>query len=110
MSNKIKNLLLQGCNVIYDTKLSVFDYKEVLDVWLKYKKENKLYLLENDKHVVKNIFDFHKKNIDHVILYYSKELLDCLIMCKIDNKYINVKIPSDNCIHVVNKSFIAVYS
>lgn len=110
MSEKIKKILLQDCNVIYNTKLSVFDYNEVINVWLKYKNENKLYLLENDKHVVKTVFDFHKKNIDHVILYYSNELLDCLLMCKIDNKYMNIQMRSEYSIQKFNRSFIAVYS
>ena len=90
--------------------MSVFDYNEVINVWLKYKNENKLILLDEDKHIVKDVFDFHKENIDHVILYYSKELLDCLIMCRIDNKYINIQIPSEEKIRKFNKSFIAVYS
>ena len=110
MCDKIKNLLLQECNVIYNTNLSVCNYNEVIDVWLKYKNENKLLLMENDLHIVKNVFDFHKENIDHVILYYSKELMDCLIMCRIDNRYINIQIPSEDKIRNFNKSFIAVYS
>ena len=110
MCDKIKNLLLQDCNVIYNTKLSVNDYNEVINVWLKYKNENKLFLMEEDHHIVKSVFDFHKENIDHVILYYSKELLDCLVMCRIDNRYINIQIPSEENIRKYNKSFIAVYS
>ena len=110
MCDKIKNLLLQDCNIIYNTKLSVIDYNEVINVWLKYKNENKLFLFDEDKHIVKNVFDFHKENIDHVILYYSKELLNCLIMCKIDNKYINIMIPGEEKIRKHNKSFIAIYS
>ena len=110
MCDKIKNLLLQDCNVIYNTKLNVENYNEVIDVWLRYKNENKLFLLEEDKHIVKNVFDFHKENIDHVILYYSKDLLDCLIMCRIDSRYINIQIPSEENIRKFNKSFIAVYS
>ena len=35
-------------------------------------------------HLVKSVFDFHKENIDHIILYFSKELLDCLLICRID--------------------------
>ena len=110
MCDKIKNLLLQDCNAIYTTKLSVFDYNEVINVWLKYKNENTLILHEDEHYIVKNVFEFHKENIDHVILYYSKELIDCLIMCKIDNKYINIQIPSEHNIRNFNKSFIAVYS
>ena len=104
--DKIKNLLLQDFNVIYNTNLSVCDYNEVIDVWLKYKNENKLFLMEEDHHIVKNVFDFHKENIDHVILYYSKELMDCLIMCRIDNRYINIQIPSEDKIRSFNKSLL----
>jgi len=109
MYDKIKNLLLQECNVIYKTNLSVKDYNEVINLWLKYKKENKLYLLDADKNIIKDIFEFHKKDIDHVILYYSKELLECLIMCKINNKYKNIQMPCYDNIVNYKKSFIAVY-
>lgn len=110
MYDKIKNLLLQDCNVIYNTKLSVDNYNEVIDVWLRYKNENNLLLIEEDRHIIKSVFDFHKENKDHIILYYSKELLDCLIMCRIDKRYINIQIPSEEKIRNFNKSFIAVYS
>lgn len=108
---KIKKLLLQNSNVIYNIKLSVLNYKEVILAWKNYKSKNELNILdEHDKHIIKNIFNFHKLSIDHIILYYSKELIDCLIMCKINNKYINLQIPTNDLISNLNRSFIAVYA
>ena len=110
MAEKIKELLLQECNIVYDTKLNVSNYNDVINVWLQYKNEKKLNIDEENSYLIKSIFDFHEKNIDHVILYYSKQMLDCLIMCRIDNRYINIQIPSEDKIRNFNKSFIAVYS
>tara|TARA_B100000902_G_C26576984_1_gene559273 strand:+ start:32 stop:364 length:333 start_codon:yes stop_codon:yes gene_type:complete len=109
MIEKIRKLLLQECNVLYNTKLNVENYEQVINVWLKYKNEKKLYLDMENRHLIKSIFDFHKKNIDHVILYYSKGMIDSLIMCKINDKYVNIKLPIENNVFSIKKSFIAVY-
>lgn len=109
MIGKIRKLLLQECNVLYNTKLNVDNYEEVVNVWLKYKNEKKLYLDKENIHLIKSIFDFHKKNIDHIILYYSEGMIDSLIMCKINGKYVNIKLPVENNILNIKKSFIAVY-
>ena len=109
MLEKIKNLLLQGSNVIYDTNISIEDYEVVLKMWLNYKKTGKIYLKDDDLYLVKSVFDFHKKEIDHIILYFSKELLECLLLCRIDGMYKNILIPADQNILDIHKSFIAVY-
>ena len=36
-------------------------------------------------------------------------MLDCLIMCKVNEKYMNIQIPTENNIVDLNRSFIAVY-
>lgn len=109
MLEKIKKLLLQGSNVIYDTNISIENYEQVLKMWLNYKKTGKIYLKDDDLYLVKSVFDFHKKEIDHIILYFSKELLDCLLLCRINGKYKNILIPAEQNILDLNKSFIAVY-
>ena len=109
MAEKIKELLLQECNIVYDTKLNVSNYNDVINVWLQYKNEKKLNIDEENSYLIKSIFDFHEKNIDHVILYYSKHMMDCLIMCKVNEKYMNIQIPTEENIIHLNRSFIAVY-
>ena len=43
---------------------------------------------------IKDIFDFHLSNINHVILFYSKNKKNALLMGKIDKKYINIIVPA----------------
>ena len=66
-------------------------YKEVINIWKLYKNEKKIY---NDDFLIKDIFDFHLSNVNHVILFYSKNNKNALLMGKIDNEYINLIIPS----------------
>ena len=53
MIEKIRKLLLQECNVLYNTKLNVENYEQVINVWLKYKNEKKLYLDMENRHLIK---------------------------------------------------------
>ena len=104
---RIKHILKQGCNIIYKLNLEVQSYKNVIDVWKKYKHNNML-LVHNDRDVINDIFNFHKSNTDHVILYHTKYNENCLLMCKINGKYINLLIPAVE-INQEQKSFAAVY-
>ena len=36
-------------------------------------------------------------------------MIDSLIMCKINDKYVNIKLPIENNVFSIKKSFIAVY-
>ncbi len=105
---RIKNLLNQGCNVIYKLNLEVSSYKNVVDVWKNYKYNNRLDVYSNDRGIINDIFNFHKSNIDHVILYHTKYNENCLLMCKIGGRYLNLLIPAVE-INRDQKSFIAVY-
>ena len=55
-----------------------------------------------------NIFELRKKNADHIALYYSKNQDNCLLMCKISGKFINLLLPALE-INLRERSFIAVY-
>ena len=70
---KIKQILNQGCNVVYRLKLEVDAYKSVIDVWKTYKRVNTLSIVTSDRRIIKEIFDFHKTINDHVILYFSRK-------------------------------------
>ena len=105
---KIKQILNQGCNVVYRLKLEVDAYKSVIDVWKTYKRINTLGIVTSDRRIIKEIFDFHKTINDHVILYFSSKKENCLLMCKINNEYINLLVPAVE-INQDQKSFAAVY-
>jgi len=100
---KIRELIKQPCNIARTVPFIVNNYKDVLKQWRSYKNG----VIINDKNLC-DIFNFHNDNIDHILLYWSSNQEDCLLMCKISNKYINLCIPMmlDN----VEKSFIATYT
>jgi hypothetical protein len=111
---KIKQILNQGCNIVYRLKMEVNAYKSVVDVWKNYKHNNTLSITTSDRRIIKEIFDFHKTINNHVILYFSSKKENCLLMCKINkckinNEYINLLIPAVK-INRDQKSFVAIYN
>lgn len=88
---RIFNIFSKPCNMIYPIKYEINHYKEVINIWKSYKREKKIY---NNDFLIKDIFDFHLSNTNHVILFYSKNNKNALLMSKIDNEYINLIIPA----------------
>ena len=103
---KINELIRQPCNMVWKIPFVVNCYEDVLKEWKNYKLTGKLNTSVNELKL-KNIFEFHKINMDHIILYWSLNQPMCLLMCKINNKYINLTTPMllDN-----DNSFIATYT
>ena len=102
--SRIKEILNHQCNIIYKVPFMVNNYKEVLIAWREYKKNKSL----SFNKTVCDVFDFHTTSCDHIILYWSANMNDCLLMCKVQNKYINIKIPM--LIENAEDSFIATYT
>lgn len=102
--SRIREILNHQCNIIYKVPFMVNNYKEVLIAWREYKKNKSL----SFNKTVCDVFDFHTTSCDHIILYWSANMNDCLLMCKVQNKYINIKIPM--LIESANESFIATYT
>jgi hypothetical protein len=100
---KIRELIKQPCNMARTVPFMVNNYTDVLKQWSCYNKGEAI----NDKKLC-DIFNFHNNNIDHILLYWSSNQEDCLLMCKISNKYINLRIPM--MLDDVEKSFIATYT
>ena len=103
--NRIKEIFNHPCNIIYKVPFSVDNYKDVLFAWREYKKKGRNSTYHK---TICDVFDFHNTNCDHIILYWSSKMNDCLLMCKIQNKYINIKIPM--LIENAEESFIATYT
>ena len=102
--SRIREILNHQCNIIYKVPFMVNNYKEVLIAWREYKKNKSLSFNKS----VCDVFDFHTTSCDHIILYWSANMNDCLLMCKVQNKYINIKIPM--LIENAEESFIATYT
>ena len=100
---KIRELIKQPCNMARTVPFMVNNYKDVLKQWSCYNKGEAI----NDKKLG-DIFNFHNNNIDHILLYWSSNQEDCLLMCKISNKYINLRMPM--LLDGVENSFIATYT
>ena len=100
---KIREIIKHPCNIARTVPFIVNDYKEVLKQWSRYNKGEAI----NDKNLC-DIFNFHNNNIDHILLYWSSNQEDCLLMCKISNKYINLRMPM--LLDGVETSFIATYT
>lgn len=101
---KIKEMLKCPSNVTKKVSFIINNYNEVLSAWKAYQNNH---LLEDSKDLY-DIFEFHNSEIDHIILYWSLNQTDCLLMCKIRGKYINMYIPMT--LSNINRSFIATYT
>ena len=101
----IKEMLKKEPTMLQTTKLSVEDYQEVVDLWKLFRDENKLPI---DDYWVKEFMSFHKTTGNHILLYYSKNLSECLLMCRTNNRYFNIKIP-DSDLGKYDKNFIATF-
>lgn len=88
---KIKSLLLYSNQMVKTVPFQVENYQEVVDLWISYKNQ----CVNITDYEIRTIFDFHKQNIDHVILYHSFGQDTTLLMCKIREKYKNIIIAND---------------
>ena len=102
--NRIREIFNHPCNITYKVPFSVNNYRDVLVAWREYKKNRNLSFHKT----ICDVFEFHNSPCDHIILYWSANMTDCLLMCKIQNKYINIKIPM--LIENADESFIATYT
>ena len=103
---KIKKLLKGTCNSAWKTQIVVNNYKEVINQWIYYKNKGKILL---DSKEIKDAFEFHSNNRDHILLYYSKNKTTGLLLCRINKRIINLIIPSEQ-LNKYDSSIIATYS
>jgi hypothetical protein len=91
---EIKKLFVEKKpNVVYGFNYIIKDYKNILELWKKYLITKKIICPFEYEQTLKNIFEFHKTTINHVIIIQSYNLKNCLLMCKMHNNYVNLIIP-----------------
>lgn len=104
----IKKIIMEPSKQIINISLQVDSYSKVVDLWKKYKKTRNINMNNaEENYILNNLFDFHFSEINHVLLYYSCNLDHCLMMCKANNKYINISAPIQK--NFSKKNFVAVY-
>lgn len=104
---KIKSMLKKTCNMAIKVPFEVENYDEVLHLWRDHKMGKKSNINIGSNIGLKDIFEFHEMPSDHVILFWSYKHENCVLLCKTDNKYMNIKMPM---ITEKTYSFIATYS
>jgi hypothetical protein len=104
---KIKSMLKKTCNMAIKVPFEVENYDEVLHLWRDHKRGKKSNINIDSNIGLKDIFEFHEISSDHVILFWSYNHDDCVLLCRTDNKYMNIKMPM---ITEKTYSFIATYS
>ena len=86
----IKNMIKKPCKYVTRVPFHVKSYKTVVHSFNAFKPHKEINIITSDNYLLKSIFIFHLSDVNHVILYYSKHLENCLLLCKIHNKYINI--------------------
>ncbi len=106
---KIREMIQQPCNVVWRVPYTVPYYRDVVKEWGYYKRTGKIRHKEGSEKIhIERIFDFHLNSQDHILLYYSFNQRNCLWMCKVGNKYINILAPAD-ALETDKNSIIATY-
>ena len=103
--NRIKTLIQSPAAYVEKLPFSVNSYNEVVNLWIKYKKTG---TLDYDNISIRNVFNFHQSNTDHVIMYYSQGQVDSLLMRKVGENYLNILVdaqPTD----LLGFNYIATY-
>lgn len=100
----IREIILKPCQNVIKIPFDVLNYKNVIKMWKNYLR---LDFIPQEIQEVKPIFDFHKFNNNHILLYSSKQSRNSLLMCKIKGKYHNILLP----IEMNNYgNFVAIYA
>ena len=107
---KIRKMIQQPCKAVWCVPYTVDYYSEVVKAWCYYKRTGQIRSSANIGKVdIERIFDFHLHGEDHILLYYSINQRDCLWMCKVDDKYINILVPALT-LETKQNSIIATYA
>ena len=99
----LKELVLQPCQNVINIPYKTTNYKDIIKLWREYKYGN----LDPDLVLLNRIFLFRDRASNHALIYSSSLIEDSvLLLGKINNKYISVKLPRYG---LQNRDFVAVY-
>lgn len=90
----IRRLLASGCRAAFRIPVRVPSYSSVLEGWRAYL-GGSLELESPEAHLVEGVFEYHRDHDDHVILYHSGGMSDCLLLCKTGGRYAHISVPCD---------------
>ena len=109
---RINQMIRRPSNVVFRIPLQVESYEEVMQAWLYYKRNGQIFQIAARK-IVQDVFAFHQQQVDHIILYYSVNLMNCLLMCRVGNTFKNLLIPAPELLpedYGLGGSIIATYT
>ncbi len=113
----IKKTLKKDPLNIFSIPHQVNNYISVITLWNNYKK---YYRRINDRtqiyrdYNIRCILKFHLEDSEHIIMYYSKNQQEILLLCKQNNIYFNCKLPymtfnSKKLEKMKNTNFVCIY-
>jgi len=106
--SKIQDLFKKKPNIVYDIPHSIQNYKDVVKIFYNYRLTNKLDFYDPGS-IITEVCKFHENNSDHIIMYHSSDKDDALLLCRIQEKNVNILIPSELGENK-NKNIIAIYA
>jgi len=102
----IKEIILTKPTYMAEVPFRVNNYGEAVKLWGQYKKYRSI-SINNDQ--VINAFKFHLNCNNHVVMFHTYKDNNCLLLCKVKDKFINIIIPFVNEGSAIRESFIATY-
>jgi len=102
----IKKTILTKPTYIAEVPFRVSNYAEAVTMWVQYKRKKTIPIANT--HVL-NAFKFHLNCNEHVVMYHTYKDNNCLLLCKVNNKFFNIIIPFINEGLSITESFIATY-
>jgi len=109
---KINQMIRRPCNIVYRLPIQVGSYDEVMRAWRRYKRNGRIFQMTAKK-MVRDVFAFHQQSVDHIILYYSVNLMNCLLMCRVGDMFKNLLIPAPERLqeeYRLEGSIVAIYT
>ena len=102
---------------IFSIPHQVSNYLSIIKLWNKYKINHRRINGRTQffqDYTVRCILNFHLEDPDHIIMYYSKNQQEILLLCKQNNIYFNCKLPymtfnSEKLKKMEKINFVAIY-
>ena len=113
-SNKeaIRELLKNKPRTLFPLEYNI-THSVLLELWKNYYERHELEPLREhnmtENQYVNSALHFHYESChDHIIMYYGLQNASCLLLCKVNGRYLNVEIPQND-LQDYGCNFIATY-